>query len=29
MYEIIKKYFTHVEPGLGDIFDFIDKWFPV
>ena len=29
MYDIIKKFFTKVEPGLGDIFEFIDKWFPV
>ena len=29
MYNVIKKFFTQVEPGLGDIFDFIEEWFPV
>lgn len=29
MYEDIKKFFLHVEPGLHEIFDFIEKWFPV
>lgn len=27
MYDIIKEFFTTVEPGLHEIFDFIDKWF--
>lgn len=27
MYEYIKEFFLHVEPGLHEIFDFIDKWF--
>ncbi len=27
MYEGIKKFFLYVEPGLHEIFEFIDKWF--
>ena len=26
MYDIIKKFFTTVEPGLHEIFDFIEKY---
>lgn len=26
MYDVIKDFFLHVEPGLHEIFDFIDKW---
>lgn len=26
MYDIIKKFFTTVEPGLDEIFDFIEKY---
>ncbi len=29
MYEVIRKFFMHVEPGLHEIFEFIEKWFPV
>ena len=29
MYDVIKDFFLHVEPGLHEIFEFIDKWFPV
>mgnify|MGYP000667034792 FL=1 len=26
MYDIIKKFFTTVEPGLHEIFEFIEKY---